>query len=569
MGRKNRPADSKDIGTHSLNIFSKGLLYFHTVKYLKPIQTFGRIKFKLKKTTIDQSPVPCIRPLTGEWKLPIQKNISMIGQSEFCFLNHVSNIQDQKSWTENNTLLWLYNLHYFDDLNAYGANKRYFWHKNFMERWVAENPPGLNIGWDPYPTSLRIVNWIKWYFSGAELSNLAVDSLACQIRFLMQQIEWHIQGNHLLANAKALVFAGAFFQGGEAEKWLFKGMKILQEQLDEQILDDGGHFERSPMYHSIVFDDLLDLLNLIETYPEVFANFNGIAEKWRIILANMRCWLDVMCHPDGEISFFNDAAFGIAPTPSELFSYAERLKVPAPSKMKDVTHLEQSGYIRVNTKNAVLIIDVAPIEPDYLPGHAHADTLSFELSLNKKRVIVNSGTSQYGIGPQREFERSTAAHNTMEIDGKNSSEVWAGFRVARRANLKIVNVYCNGDETIIEAEHDGYLRLSGAPIHHRKWHINNKTISITDEVRGSFRYASTRFYFHPKLSVYLDGTKGTVECGTTKTSFMINADLAELVPSNWYPQFGKSEKTSCLTLHCIRKSHRGNFRSTTNFSLEY
>ena len=82
------------------------------------------------------------------------------------------------------------------------------------------------------------------------------------------------------------------------------------------------------------------------------------------------------------------------------------------------------------------LLDVAPVGPDYLPGHAHADTLSFELSLFGQRVLVNSGTSQYEAGPERSRQRGTAAHNTVIVDGHDSSEVWAGFRVARRASSR-------------------------------------------------------------------------------------------------------------------------------------
>ena len=79
-----------------------------------------------------------------------------------------------------------------------------------------------------------------------------------------------------------------------------------------------------------------------------------------------------------------------------------------------------------------LLLDVASIGPDYLPGHGHADTLSFEMSLFGKRTLVNRGISQYGI-EVRQVERGTAAHNTVVINNENSSEVWSGFRVARRA----------------------------------------------------------------------------------------------------------------------------------------
>ena len=87
----------------------------------------------------------------------------------------------------------------------------------------------------------------------------------------------------------------------------------------------------------------------------------------------------------------------------------------------------------------LLVCDVAPIGPDHLPAHAHADTLSFELSFKGRRVFVNSGTSEYGLSAERQRQRGTAAHNTLVLDEENSSEVWAGFRVARRARARLLD----------------------------------------------------------------------------------------------------------------------------------
>ena len=122
-------------------------------------------------------------------------------------------------------------------------------------------------------------------------------------------------------------------------------------------------------------------------------------------------WLRAMCHPDGEIAFFNDAAIGIAPSPEHLFDYARRLGLPDSRLSEELYHLDSTGYIRISKGEAVLLIDVAPIGPDYLPGHAHADTLSYELSLSGKRVLVNSGTSRYGSG--REEIGSEALRHTI------------------------------------------------------------------------------------------------------------------------------------------------------------
>ena len=83
-----------------------------------------------------------------------------------------------------------------------------------------------------------------------------------QVRFLRKRLEIHLLGNHLFANAKALVFAGLYFTGNEADEWLGKGLAILEREVPEQVLRDGGHFERSPMHHGIILEDLLDLLNV-------------------------------------------------------------------------------------------------------------------------------------------------------------------------------------------------------------------------------------------------------------------------------------------------------------------
>src|SRR5450759_4718040 len=297
---------------------------------------------------------------------------------------------------------------------------------------MSENPPGQGNGWEPYPTSLRIVNWVKWSLDGDTHSPEVVHSLAVQARWLRKRLEIHLLGNHLWANAKALVFAGAYFEGVEAASWRDTGLRLLRRELAEQVLPDGGHFERSPMYHAIVLGDVLDLLQLAKRCPGCCAV--GDVESWRSAAMRMRRWLRVMTHPDGGIAFFNDSALGIAPDFTALAAYADALGLPPDAvPLAGIEALPDSGYVRLQMGPAVLIADVGEIGPAYLPGHAHADTLSFELSLHGRRVLVNGGTSTYESGDERLRQRGTAAHNTVVVDGQDSSEVWGSFRVARRA----------------------------------------------------------------------------------------------------------------------------------------
>ncbi|WP_242479102.1 heparinase II/III family protein [Lamprobacter modestohalophilus] len=390
------------------------LRYWHTLRHLRPVQFYGRLWFRLYRprpgnrgrrnrgrTTFPQTTfsqlerfhpernkgqttfsqlerfTPAARNPSDEPKgqspFPLLHPISMLGPARFRFLNQTQDVTGPEAWNDAaRDKLWLYNLHYFDDLNAAAdqcaadalnadadqcatAERNFVadsiradWHRALVQRWISENPPGQGNGWEPYPTSLRIVNWVKWLLregvipagttgtnetdrfnsASAQQANTAIlNSLAIQTSWLSRRLEHHLLGNHLFANAKALVFAGAFFVGPEAKRWLRRGQRLLRRELEEQILADGGHFERSPMYHAILLEDLLDLLTLADVYPGVLdASLLALGRAKAVAMLD---WLAAMTHPDGQISLFNDAAFGIAPTQAQLECYARAISIAA------------------------------------------------------------------------------------------------------------------------------------------------------------------------------------------------------------------------------------------------
>ena len=521
------------------------LRYWHTLRHLRPVQIYGRLWFRLHTPKINFDEAPGLRAVGHAWIEPTAKHQTQFGEMTFRFLNQDQTLRGSDAWNNPGCdKLWLYNLHYFDDLCAVGAHDRLVWHKQLIEKWIADNPPARGNGWEPYPTSLRIVNWIKWALAGNQLSNVALQSLAIQSRWLAKRVEHHLLANHLFVNAKALVFAGMFFQGKEADSWRNQGLRILNHEIPEQILDDGGHFELSPMYHAIILDDVLDLINACLSWPGVIPTQQ--ANSWRDTARRMLSWLEIMSHPDGDVSFFNDAAFGIAPRLMDLTRYAKRLDLDVDQRgsIKELHHLQQSGYIRAQQGEAVLITDVARIGPDYQPGHAHADTLSFEFSLGAQRVFVNSGTSTYKTGAQRSLERSTAAHNTVEIDKSDSSEVWGGFRVARRAQP--FGIACVAEETAltITASHNGYQRLVGRPIHQRTWKLTSNSLAITDRITGKLNVATARLYLHPSVKATGNGLF-TLPNGQQLRYSTQGANVT-IVDSVWHPEFGKNVGNTCL-----------------------
>ena len=519
-------------------------LYFHTLRHLRPIQIAARAWLHLYRPLPDTQAPPPPRPPSARYEPPVAPETTLLGPDVFRLLNVERRCTVASDWRPHDApKLWTYHLHYFDDLNARDAQLRAAWHEKLLTRWVAENPPGHAEGWDPYPVSRRIVNCVKWSLRGNSLPGPVQASLAVQTRWLAQRLEYHILGNHLFANAKALVHAGLYFDGPEARRWYARGLNILKREVREQILPDGGHFELSPMYHAGVLEDLLDLVNLLIAYGK------EPPRDWIAAIRRMREWLKTMSHPDGDVAFFNDSALGGSPAFAEIEAYALRLGLPAtPENASKVAILEGSGYVQARTAAAYLVCDCAAVGARYQPGHAHADALSFELSLRGRRVLINSGTSQYGADAERQRQRGTAAHNTVVVDGEDSSEIWAGFRVARRARVKLRSVTTTPSAVIIEASHDGYRRLPGRNEHRRRWILGEHSLRIEDEISGAFDTATAHFHIHPDVDAHLhDATAVSLMCdGETWRMVFEGASSIELRSGTWHPRFGVSLPNRCI-----------------------
>lgn len=521
-----------------------------TAAHLRPVQVANRVWRRLRRPRLDGRGAPPFAPPTPGWVAPIAKPQSLVGARRARFLS-VERDLDHVGWrAPDEALLWTYNLHYFDDLVADGAADRRDWHRALLADWQRANPPGSAVAWDPYPISLRLVNLAKAHRAGLDLSAFA-GSIADQARWLDQSLEHHIQANHLFANAKALLFAGALFDGDEAAGWRRRGLALALRELDEQWLADGAHYELSPMYHALLAEDLADLYNLARGTDWGATLAGRIAARWPAILG----WLDFMVHPDGEIAFFNDAAFGIAPTRADLHAYAARLGLPEPVTPRGLSL--PSGYARLEAPGACLIADLAAVGPAHQPGHAHADTLSFELSLGGRRVVVNGGTSLYGDGPERAAQRATDAHATLELDGVSSSEVWAGFRVARRA--RVIGRTLEGG--VLAGAHDGYRALRGSPVHARRWTLGEASLLLEDELRGRAgggHVARIVLPLHPDLRATREADEAvrlSLPGGGT-VRFAAEAPIA-IEDGHWHPRFGEDVPAQRLvvTLEGARPMH--------------
>lgn len=518
---------------------------WRTVRHLRPEQVLGRLRFKLHNPAPDLRQAPPLRKRTGPWATPAMREPSLVAVASLRLLNTDHDL-DRLGWDcASVDKLLRYNLHYFDDLNARDSKARSDLQRDLVERWIRANPPGVGTGWEPYPVSVRLVNWIKWLMGGAQTERHWLDSIAAQARWLSERLEWHLLGNHLFSNAKALVFAGLCFEGAEAERLLGRGIEIMQRELDEQILADGGQFERSPMYHALALEDVLDTLNVVAALPHPVAE--ALQPELRATAGRMLYWLRCLTHADGSLGLFNDCAEGVAASLQELDRYAGELGVRAPpAPLEGMTHFPQSGYVRAARGGAIALLDVAPVGPDYLPAHAHADTLSFELSVRGQRVIVNGGTSCYGAGEQRQRERGTAAHSTVQVAEADSSEVWSGFRVGRRARPGPVSI----EARRVCCSHDGYRFLPGRPEHRRCWRIGLGELAVDDAVTTSELAATARYILAPGLRLReRESQRWSVVLGNQHIADVeVTVGRAQVVAARHAPRFGVLVPVECLSV---------------------
>lgn len=502
------------------NMHKIGLL-LKTVRYLKPIQIINRLKRNLLPVNVDTSISPNVR--VG--KLPtfnvIKRPRSYLNQDKYLFLNKTEELSFPEDWNNKEfPKLWLYNLHYFEGLLNDKTSIEL--KQIIIEKWIEQNPAGYGNGWEAYPISLRIVNWIKWHLSENELNDVALHSLAVQVRYLVQSIEYHLLGNHLFANAKALIFVGLFYEGPEANKWYSQGFKILEKQIPEQFLDDGAHFELSTSYHALLTEDLLDIIQFMKVMNK------DIPPLWEKTAIKAVHWLIVMTRPDGLSPLFNDAAYGITPSLEDILSLHNTVGLESSSEPKHgMANLIESGYFRYETDKYSFFGDAGQIGPDYIPGHAHCDMLNFELFAHGKPIIVDTGTSTYETCERRHIERSTVSHNTVQIGNDEQSEIWDAFRVARRAKITQREVL----ENSVNAAYIGYK--TSKVQYKRKFTFEDQFIIIEDNINQSTE-AIARLHFHPDVEVIIKDE--IVKAGQLKIEFLGENDI-KIKQYDYAPEF--------------------------------
>lgn len=502
-----------------------------------------------------------LRDLARAWPVTDPNRAEVIRRGELTFAGQTVDCAKGLPWDRSDLpRLWRYHLHGFDHLLPLaldpapedGARV-----KAWMQDWVHANPIGADVAWDPYPVAQRLMHWglaaAVFDLRGEELRR----SLWQQARYLERSLEYDLRANHLLQNAAGLVVAGSLLD----EAVLARGLQVLEVELGEQILEDGGHYERSPMYHCHA---LWQCLLAYAALPEKPAFLRKALER-------MTAFLGAVCHADGEIPLFGDAALGAAIPPRVLIALVHALTgAESPGPLAGGNALEASGFYALGPADASarMLVKAGAAGPGYQLGHAHCDLLSYELTQGAARVIVDSGVHGYAGSPWREYCRSTRAHNTVSVNGLEQMECWGVFRVGRRYTAVREFWGDTEDGQVLRVRHDGFR-----PFRHQRTvaYARDGQWTITDVVEGPSDFeVESYIHLHPDYD-FKETTEGWEIAGTTPVLLIVpfgqeSAKITQGVEhprQGWYcPRFGAAEPAATLVLRA-----RGASKVTSGYDI--
>ncbi len=432
----------------------------------------------------------------------------------FVFLNDPRDLAWPLSWNQADwPRLWQFHLHYFDWARSWLEQALVMgsWPQQagqlerLIDHWMAVNRPAVGDGWHSYTTALRSRNWI-WLFRccPALATPERQASLWRQLCWLEAHPEHCHGGNHWLENLTALAIGGLQFKGPRPQALHQRALALLAHEWPAQLLSDGGHQERSASYHVLLLDRLVELGCVLEAERRT-------RPPWLVdCIAAMAAWAQTVRLADGSQPRFNDSAADAAPPLDAVLAFARAYLTEQPLQGSDLrARLTQvamgAGGADGSLSSPALPDTNPPLQdlpdtgwtllrpgrgwelcfkcgqpcPDHLPAHTHSDLLSLDLFWQGKPVLVEAGTSVYGTGEDRAYERSGAAHNVLQLGRLQHGdvlgwiepvEVWHGFRAGRKARPR--DRACGAlapGRWFVTGSHDGFDRVGAS--HRRRLEV--------------------------------------------------------------------------------------------------
>lgn len=530
-------------------------VYGRTLRHLKPSQIAWRAWYMIRRRLrlypripmphaapgFDPSVLESLHALMAAWARhdpPPGAAVDALREGQITFLNHGESVRGAFPWTRGDLpRLWRYHLHYFEYARTLalanvaepvpGDRERVL---AWVRDWIENNPLGADVAWDAFPIAARLMNWALaesvFHFDDPGMRR----SFQQQAAYLRRSLEWDSLANHLLRDAVGLCVAEALL-GGAA-----RAGALLESQVREQVLPDGGHYERSPMYHCQVMQDLLIAHAAMKQAPAYLQE----------TLARMAAFLEALLHPDGDLPLFGDCALG-AYEPRALIALARAFaNVGAAPQPAACPAFQDSGFyvLSGDDESSRMILKAGLPGPPYQLAHAHCDAAGYELSIGGKRILVDSGVHGYAESPLRAYCRGARAHNIAVVNGVEPMECWATFRVGRRAHAVVECWRPESREFRAMLQGQGIVQQRSV----RFSELGCWVVCDFARGRGDLRLESL-VHFHPGCEVREVEGAWVAEREGARLGLVPLHGVTGVLSRAWYcPEFGRSEAAAVLTL---------------------
>ncbi len=466
-----------------------------------------------------------------------------------------------------------------------------------VDDWAGKNPTGMGPNWSiAMEVAIRACNWIAGYYFFCDSTSLSAEfwqrflkNLVLHGRYIDHHLEYAKRnGNHLLSDIVSLLFLGVLFGSSSfGRQWKTTSIEALQEEMETQVYPDGVNYEKSLGYHRLVLElfytatilcqynkiplrgsfmkrlEKMFEFTLAYTRPDGSAPVVGDADDARLFQFSAREDFNDHRHAlsVGALLFnrgdFGAAAGGFAQDSLWLFGgegFERHQKLEALSAPAVSRGFPQSGFYVMRSSDSHVFVDAGDIGMKGRGGHGHNDTFGFELWCNGNALVVDSGTYTYSadIKLRNEF-RSTAAHNTVLVDGKELADFTGLWSIrADETQPRVVRWLIEDDRCILEAEHSAYLAMPSHIVHRRQFELHHSPLSliITDTVKGTGSHLIESFlHFDPRVTVEIAGPQKAIarhENGRYIVS--VTAGELSLHDTSYSSSYGVRERNKALKI---------------------
>lgn len=433
----------------------------------------------------------------------------------------------------------------------------------FEETILKGDPQFLEREIEPYEASLRLINWIKFFLRSDSIPEDWNHRVISHAYFIKNNVEWHLDANHLIANSKAMIFAGGLLSGWKTDAIFYDGLRLLRYILHRQIDLNGSHYEGSGMYHNLVTLDFIEIFSVLRQIQDGHQLVSDVLQMLQIVIPKMVAFASTCQFSDGDVSLFNDSGLNQSPMASELIDFWRLCSGDLFVASENVPQWFRYGpnqQITLRDHGSIFAADGREVGPKEQPGHSHSDTLSFELEIAGSRFIVDKGTYDYSKSARRFESRASFSHNIPVVDGVEVEAVWDVFRVGRRSKVKLKDFLCESDGRCFfefQCNYKKGLFIQTEVAWQRQiWKETNR-VEICDvlKLNGFRRPICMNIHLHPSWDIEREQDVFYLVNQQTRVVFHVKGSAVHIEEYDWYPSFFKIRRANKLVL---------NFTSDTN-----